>query len=81
MPKSECRKNVKCPTFPVRAILSAGRGLSALPAPRALRGVVEAVVSTACLGARRGECSYTGRSPLRRYAIRERVGVKIGVIT
>ena len=30
---------------PVRAIVSAGRGLPALPAPR---GVVEAVVSTAC---------------------------------
>ena len=31
---------------PVRAIVSAGRGLPALPAPR---GVVEAVVSTACV--------------------------------
>jgi hypothetical protein len=29
----------------VRAIIWAGRGLPALPAPRALRGVVEAVVS------------------------------------
>jgi hypothetical protein len=31
----------------VRAVVSASRGLPALPAPRALRGVVEAVVSTA----------------------------------
>jgi hypothetical protein len=49
MPKSECRRNVKCQKFqlghaaPVRAIISAGRGLPALPARR---GVVEAVVST-----------------------------------
>jgi hypothetical protein len=53
MPRAEGRRNVKCPKFrvgratPVRAIVSAGRGLPALPAPRARRGVVEAVVPTA----------------------------------
>src|SRR6266850_7622415 len=52
MPGAEDRRNVKCPKFqlghatPVRGIVSAGRGLPALPAPR---GVVEAVVSTTCV--------------------------------
>ena len=42
---------------PVRAIVSASRGLPVPPVPR---GVVEAVVSTAwCLGARRDESRYT----------------------
>src|SRR5262245_25102855 len=35
---------------PVRAIVSAGRGLPALPMPRPRRDVLEAVVPTACLG-------------------------------
>src|SRR6266513_3891294 len=84
MPGTEGRRNVKCPKFhlghatPVRAIVSAGRGLPALPAPR---GVVEAVVSTACLSARWDEHRSPDVLPLRRYAIGERVGVNIGVIT
>ena len=51
MPKAEGTSNARRSwvgrVTPVRAIVSAGRGLPALPAPSALRGVVEAVVSTA----------------------------------
>jgi hypothetical protein len=71
---------------PVRAVVSAGRGLPALP-ERAMRAAVEAVVSTVCLSARRGEHRHSGNACLARkialwrYTIRERVGVKIGVIT